>query len=117
VANETGRKTPDGAYAMAAELLDKGESAAVVEQQLVGMGVSLETARRIVAEQHRATAAVAKSDGRNEMRFSAIAFGGGVLVLLVTGVSSYVGWFGMIGGGINFLRGLYKQRRSRQAGQ
>ena len=116
MANDTNRKIPDGAYAMVTEALEKGETPAAVEQRLVALGVDPGTASKMVAEQHRAADAVAKSDGRTEMRFGAIAFGGGVIVLVVTGVGSLTGWFGMTVGAVGFIRGLSKQRASRAAG-
>jgi hypothetical protein len=110
VSHESGREIPDGVHAMAAALLDSGEADVVVERRLLDAGVGFETARRIVAEHHGATAAAEQSDGRTEMRFGAIAFLGGVLVTVVAGAGSLVGWLGMIVGAMSILNGLVKQR-------
>jgi hypothetical protein len=115
VSHDSNRKTPDGVYAMATQLLDSGEADIAVERRLVDAGVSFETARRIIAEHHRATAATEKSDGRTEMRFGAVAFFGGVLVTVVGG-ASIVGWLGMIVGAMSVLNGLFKQRSLHTAG-
>lgn len=106
-------KIPDGAYATAAESIERGESDAAVEQKLVAMGVSLDVAKRIVAEQHRASEIVQKSDGRTEMRFGAVVFGIGILVRLA-GSGGFGGILAMIVGAATFLRGWWKQRKSRR---
>jgi hypothetical protein len=116
VSEETDRKIPDGVYAIATELLDSGQPAAAVEQQLVAAGVSLETARRIVAEQQRAATAAEKSDGRVDLRFAAMAFAGGVVLLIGNRGHSYVAWFCLIVAAVRFVLGVRRQRRLRLTG-
>jgi hypothetical protein len=111
VANETSQKIPDGAYTTAAQLLGKGQPAAAVEQHLVGLGISPDTAKRIVAEQDRASAALATSDGRTEMRTGLVMVGAGVLATFT--LSPLVGGLGAVGGIGLFLHGMFKQRKSR----
>ena len=110
MANET-QKIPDGAYTTAAQMLGKGQSAAAVEQHLVGLGISPEVAKRMVAEQGRASAALATSDGRTEMRTGMVMAGGGVLMMFAP--IPFVGPLGIAGGIGLFLHGMYRQRRSR----
>jgi hypothetical protein len=111
VANETSQKIPDGAYTTAAQLLEKGQPAAAVEQHLVGLGISPEVAKRIVAEQNRASAELATSDGRTEMRAGVAIVGAGLLTGFFIGAVGAV--LGIVAGGGIFLRGMYKQRKSR----
>jgi hypothetical protein len=111
VANETTQKIPDGAYTTAAQLLGKGQPAAAVEQHLVGLGISPELAKRIVAEQDRAGAALATSDGRTEMRTAMVLAGAGVLTTFV--LSPLIGGLGIVGGIGLFMHGMFKQRKSR----
>ncbi|HJZ78594.1 MAG TPA: hypothetical protein VKE51_42995 [Vicinamibacterales bacterium] len=110
------RNVPDGVYAMATALLDSGEADVAVERHLVDAGVSFEMASRIITEHHRATAAAEKSGGRSDVQFGAIAFLGGVMVMVIGGTSSFVGWLGMIVGAMSVLNGLLKQRSLRTAG-
>lgn len=111
MANETSQKIPDGAYTTAAQLLGKGQSAAAVEQHLVGLGISPEVAKRIVVEQDRASAALATSDGRTEMRTGMVMAGAGLLTTFV--FSALVGGLGIVGGIGIILHGMFKQRKSR----
>ena len=110
MANES-QKVPDGAYTTAAQLLEKGQSPAAVEQHLVGLGMSVEVARRIVVEQNRASAALSTSNGRTEMRTGLVIVGAGLLTGLFIGPIG--GVLGLIAGGGIFLRGMSKQRKSR----
>ena len=103
-------KSADGAYAVGIEMLDRGESPANVERKLIEMGLTAEAAKGIVSSYSSATAQVESSDGKTEMQFGAVAFGGGILVLLVSGVGSLVGWLGMIGGAVSVYRGWAKRR-------
>lgn len=111
MANDTSQKIPDGAYTTAAQLLGKGQPAAAVEQHLVGLGISQEVARRIVAEQDRAGAALATSDGRTEMRTGMVIVGAGALTTFV--LSPLLGGIGIVGGVGLFLHGMFKQRKPR----
>lgn len=111
MANETSQKIPDGAYTTAAQLLGKGQSAAAVEQHLVGLGISADVAKRIVAEQDRASAALATSDGRTEMRTGMVMAGAGVLTTFV--LSPLVGGLGILGGVGLLVHGMFKQRKPR----
>ncbi len=111
MANETSQKIPDGAYTTAAQLLGKGQSAAAVEQHLVGLGISPDIAKRIVAEQDRASAALATSDGKTEMRTGMVMAGAGVLTTFV--LSPLIGGLGIAGGIGLLLHGMFKQRKSR----
>lgn len=110
MANETNEKVPDGAYTTAAQLLDKGQTPAAVEQQLVASGISPELAKRIVADQSRASAALATSDGRTEMRVGLVTIGASLLVMFMAG---FLGVLVMIAGAVIFFLGLYKQRKRR----
>src|SRR5215470_8904996 len=100
----------DGVHAMAIERLDRGEPDAVVEERLVAAGVSADAARRIIADHHQRAVAAAQSDGRTDVRFGLVALALAVVVLVVTGVTSSVGWLGMIAGSMSVWRGLKKQR-------
>jgi hypothetical protein len=96
-------------------MLEKGESESAVEQRLVGLGMDAEGAKRIVAEQRRADAEVEKSDGQTEMRFGVVAFLGAVVLLFVSGPSSFLTWVCLISGALSIWRGLSKQRAARVA--
>ena len=111
MANEMSQKIPDGAYTTAAQMLAKGQSAAAVEQHLVGLGISPEVAKRMVVEQDRASAALATSDGKTEMRTGMVMVGAGVLTTFV--LSSLIGGLGVVGGIGLVVHGMFKQRKSR----
>lgn len=98
------RPVVDGAYALAIEMLDRGESPAAVEQRLVEMGLSEEAAKGIVASYSRATAQARSAGGKTEMLQGALVCGASLLVILFSS-GSYVGVFGIILGGIQFFRG------------
>lgn len=99
----TGRPV-DGAYALAVEMLDRGQPAAAVEQKLTEMGVSAEAARNIVTSHTSATTQVQRADGRTEMMTGAVVAAGGLAVLLLTS-GTIVGSLGTILGGIQAFRG------------
>jgi hypothetical protein len=99
----------DGAYAQAIEMLDRGESPAAVEQKLIAMGVTAAAAKGILASYAGATAQAASSDGKTEMQFGALSSGGGLLVLLYSGIGSVVGWLGLVAGAVSIYRGWSKR--------
>jgi len=115
VSHDSDRNIPDGIYAMATALLDSGEADVAVERQLLDAGVGFETAKRIIAEHHCAAATSAKSDGRTDLQFGAIAFFGGIMLMVIAGASSFVGWLGMIVGAVSVVNGLFKLRSMRTA--
>lgn len=108
MSDATGRPV-DGAYALGIEMLDRGESPAVVEQKLVAMGLTTDAAKGIVTSYAGATAQAASSDGKTEMQFGALAFVGGIAVLLYSGTDSFIGWLGMVAGAVNVYRGWSKR--------
>ena len=98
MSNETAkRRIPDGAYATAQELLENGESPEAVEEKLVGLGVSLADAKRIVADHSRATVQSTQSSARTDLMFSA-------LVVALAVVIQIVSW--ARGEGISFVAAL-----------
>lgn len=103
-------KPVDGAYALGIEMLDRGEPPATVEKKLIEMGVTAEGAKKIIASYSAASSQAASADGKTEMQFGAVVAGGGVVVLLVSGIGSLVGWLGVLGGSFNFYRGWSKRR-------
>jgi hypothetical protein len=102
-------RTVDGAYALAVEMLDRGEPAAAVEQKLTEMGVSAEAAKSIVASHTTATTQVQRADGKTEMMTGAVVAAGGLAVLLLTS-GTIVGSLGTILGGIQAFRGWRMSR-------
>ncbi|HTI37304.1 MAG TPA: hypothetical protein VL484_07100 [Vicinamibacterales bacterium] len=107
---DTSDRPVDGAYALGIEMLDRGDPPSAVEQKLVEMGCTPAAASKIVSSYSKATAQAASSDGKTEMQFAAVTAGGGVLVLLYTGMDSLVGWFGLLAGGVSAYRGWSKRR-------
>ena len=95
----------DGAYALGIEMLDRGDPPAAVEEKLIQMGLTATAAKKIVASYSQATKQAASSDGKTEMRFGALVAGGGVVVLLVSGVGSVIGWLGLLAGTFKVYRG------------
>lgn len=100
----------DGAYAVGIEMLDRGEPPAAVEKKLIEMGVTVDGAKKIIASYSAATRQVDSSDGKTEMQFGAVTAGGGLVVLLVSGVGSLIGWLGLLGGTFGLYRGWSKRR-------
>lgn len=110
--SESKARPGDGAYALGIEMLDRGEPPAAVEQKLIEMGLTADAAKGIVASYAGVTAQAASSDGKTEMQFGALAAGGGVLVLLYSGIGALTGWLGILAGTIGVYRGWSKRASS-----
>lgn len=101
----------DGAYALGIEMLDRGESPTVVEQKLIGMGLTPDAAKKIVSSYSRASEQAASSDGKLEMQLGAVVVAVAVLDLLYSGFGAFLAYLGLAVGLFNIYRGWSKRRR------